>query len=66
MVAGGRTMVVVRQFVEYEDPLTAAARTAGDTMTPLQAVDDELRLIADRRLGEPKSSTSPGQSVPSQ
>ena len=45
-------MVVVLQLVEYEDPLTAAARTAGDTMTPLRAVYDELRVIADRRLGE--------------
>jgi len=59
-------MVVVLQLVDYEDPLTAAARTAGDTMTPLQAVYDELRVIADRRLGEPKTSTSPGQSLPSQ
>jgi hypothetical protein len=45
-------MVVVLQRVEYEDPLTAAARTAGETMTPLRAVYDELRVIADRRLGE--------------
>jgi hypothetical protein len=45
-------MVVVRQLVEYEDPLTAAARTAGDTMTPLRAVYDELRVIADQRLGQ--------------
>jgi hypothetical protein len=45
-------MVVVLQFVDYEDPLTAAARTAGDAMTPLRAVYDELRVIADRRLGE--------------
>jgi hypothetical protein len=45
-------MVVVQQLVEWEDPLTAAARTAGDTMTPLWAVHDELRVIVDRRLGE--------------
>jgi hypothetical protein len=45
-------MVAVLQLVEYEDPLTAAARTAGDTMTPLRAVCDELRVIAERRLGE--------------
>jgi hypothetical protein len=45
-------MVVVLQLVEHEDPLTAAARTAGDTVTPLRAVYDELRVIADRRLGE--------------
>jgi hypothetical protein len=45
-------MVVVQQLVEWEDPLTAAARTAGDTMTPLRPVYDELRVIVDRRLGE--------------
>lgn len=45
-------MVMVPQIVEYEDPLTAAARTAGDTVSPLRAVYDELRVIADRRLGE--------------
>ena len=45
-------MVMVPQVVEHEDPLTAAARTAGDTVSPLRAVYDELRVIADRRLGE--------------
>jgi hypothetical protein len=45
-------VVVVLQLVEYEDPLTAAARTAGDTVSPLREVYDELRVIADRRLGE--------------
>jgi hypothetical protein len=45
-------MVMVPLVVEYEDPLTAAARTAGDTVSPLRAVYDELRVIADRRLGE--------------
>ena len=45
-------MVVVLQLVEYEDPLTAAARTAGDAVSPLRAVYDELCVIADRRLGE--------------
>jgi hypothetical protein len=45
-------MVVVQQLVEWEDPLTAAARAAGDTMTPLRAVYDELRVIVDRRLCE--------------
>jgi hypothetical protein len=45
-------MVMVPHVVEYEDPLTAAARTAGDTVSPLRAVYDELRVIADRRLGE--------------
>jgi hypothetical protein len=50
--AGGRTMVAVPQLVEHEDPFTAAERTADDTMTPLRAVHDELRVIAERRLGE--------------
>jgi hypothetical protein len=45
-------MAVVRHLVDFEDPLTAAARTAGDAMTPLRATYDELRIIADRRLGE--------------
>jgi hypothetical protein len=45
-------MVAVIPLVEYEDPLTAAARTSGDTMTPHKAAYDELRVIADRRLGE--------------
>lgn len=53
---GGRTLVVVLQLVEFEDPFTAAARTAGDTMTPLRAVYDELRVIADRRLGDPRNA----------
>ena len=45
-------MAVVRQLVGYEDPLTAAARAAGNTMTPIQAVYDELRIITDQRFGE--------------
>ena len=45
-------MGVVLHLVEYEDPLTSAARTAADTMTPLRAVYEELRIIADKRLGD--------------
>jgi hypothetical protein len=52
-------MVVVQQLVEWEDPLTAAARAAGDTMTPLGAVYDELRVIVDRRLGELGNAIAP-------
>ncbi len=45
-------MGVVPQLLEYEDPFSAAARTAAGTMTPLGAVYEELRVIADRRLSE--------------
>ena len=45
-------MVMVPQVVEYEDPLTAAHANGGRHGEPLRAVYDELRVIADRRLGE--------------
>ena len=51
-------MVVVLQLVAYEDPFTAAARTSADTMSPLRAVYEELRVIADRRLVELGTATA--------
>jgi hypothetical protein len=53
-------MAVVRQPVGYEDPLTAAARTADDTLNPFRSVDDELHIIADRRLGEVGNAVGAG------
>jgi hypothetical protein len=57
-------MVVVLHLVEYEDPLTAAARTAANTLTPLRAVCEELRIIADKRLGELERVTAAPTETP--